>query len=526
MDIRPTVRVAGFSHAGERLRWLALLALVAVAAGVWLRFSMLPTKYVYRDEVWTSMHIAGNSIEDVRALHVQNATAGDLVRTFQTPRTRGTADTVRALATTDPQHPPLYYLLARGWAGEGTSSITRERALSALFGILLIAAMYWLALALFKRTGTALLCAAFVAASPYQAVFSDEVREWSLFMLLAVIATALLVKALEASSIWNWVAYGVAMLLTAYCSVLSLGVFAAHAIAVLGLRPQVRQRLRFAVSAAAAFLLYVPWLLDMTMRWERANANAAYAAMRTGPLLYAAKLIFILGAFVFDGEYASVRLVLVAVLAVAAAAYAVASFAREAPLEARWIVFSLALVPLVFFVGSDVVLHSSRALQARYLLMTCVGFDLAAAYALSTPTAGRAQSVIRTCAAVLLIAAGIGSIWEARSHAAWWDNNDSAPIASAAAIAARTPHAVVLFDDTFAALLFSNQAISDTKLAFNVGAAFRRGRVVYGFDLHASTLQQLHRIAGVRAQQIRVAGARSAFRAGGDDGASFWRFER
>ncbi|HKU66470.1 MAG TPA: glycosyltransferase family 39 protein, partial [Candidatus Baltobacteraceae bacterium] len=218
MDIRPTVRVAGFSHAGERLRWLALLALVAVAAGVWLRFSMLPTKYVYRDEVWTSMHIAGNSIEDVRALHVQNATAGDLVRTFQTPRTRGTADTVRALATTDPQHPPLYYLLARGWAGEGTSSITRERALSALFGILLIAAMYWLALALFKRTGTALLCAAFVAASPYQAVFSDEVREWSLFMLLAVIATALLVKALEASSIWNWVAYGVAMLLTAYCS--------------------------------------------------------------------------------------------------------------------------------------------------------------------------------------------------------------------------------------------------------------------------------------------------------------------
>ena len=50
-----------------------------------------------------------------------------------------------------PEHAPLYYLAARLWAPHFNDPVVGTRSLSALFGVLLIPAMFWLAWELFAN---------------------------------------------------------------------------------------------------------------------------------------------------------------------------------------------------------------------------------------------------------------------------------------------------------------------------------------------------------------------------------------
>lgn len=84
-------------------------------------------------------------------------------------------------------HPPLYYLLLKGWTAVVGTSEGAARALSAVFGTLTIPALYLLGRTLVDaRVG--LLAAMIVALSPFHVRFAQETRMYTLLTLFACLA--------------------------------------------------------------------------------------------------------------------------------------------------------------------------------------------------------------------------------------------------------------------------------------------------------------------------------------------------
>jgi uncharacterized membrane protein len=128
--------------------WLRWVLALAIGLGIVLRFGHLDRKVYWGDEVFSSFRVAGYTLAEVtdRVFDNQPRTIADLQAQFQQPNSaRSVIDTVRSLAQDDPQHPPLYYLLARWWeeiaGGLGLqNTVGLRRLLTALLSLLAIPA--------------------------------------------------------------------------------------------------------------------------------------------------------------------------------------------------------------------------------------------------------------------------------------------------------------------------------------------------------------------------------------------------
>ena len=129
-------------------------------------------------------------------------------------------------ATSDPT-PPFYYLILHYWMVLFGDSEFSVRSLSAIAGSLSIPVLYRVGTLLFSRT-TGLLAAAIFAVSELQIYYSQEVRVYSLFCLLALISFYFFIKIVQGASGRLWLAgYVVSTVLLMYAHVYGLFILAA-----------------------------------------------------------------------------------------------------------------------------------------------------------------------------------------------------------------------------------------------------------------------------------------------------------
>ncbi len=146
-------------------------------------------------------------------------------------------------------HPPLYFVLLRGWATVFGESPISLRSLSVLFGMLTIVGTYMLAVEAFGKVSLTapdeasltrgrvigLLAAAFAAVSAFQCRYSQEARMYSLAGMLAVFSSWALLRSLQPPSrLDRWLLYGILALSLAYTHYYALFTLAAQAIFVSG----------------------------------------------------------------------------------------------------------------------------------------------------------------------------------------------------------------------------------------------------------------------------------------------------
>ena len=132
--------------------WVLFFALLGFA----LRVQRLDFQPLWGDEGW-SFYLALQPLPDLLAL-----TAGDI-------------------------HPPLYYLLLKGWLALVGVGAEEARLLSVIFGTLLIPSLYLLGRRLFERW-VGVTGAAVVALMPLAIYYSQEVRMYGLVTLLAALS--------------------------------------------------------------------------------------------------------------------------------------------------------------------------------------------------------------------------------------------------------------------------------------------------------------------------------------------------
>jgi uncharacterized membrane protein len=125
------------------------LIITILVIGVGLRFFNLEQKVYSADEVRSIMRFSGYTTQDVR----EQAFNGEIIdrkdlQYFQHPHSeRSLSDALRSMMR-NPEHPPLYNLLARFWM-QLIPIEHSARTFSIFLSILAIACLYWLCLELF-----------------------------------------------------------------------------------------------------------------------------------------------------------------------------------------------------------------------------------------------------------------------------------------------------------------------------------------------------------------------------------------
>ncbi|MCI4066909.1 glycosyltransferase family 39 protein [Micromonospora sp. R77] len=144
-----------------------------------------------------------------------------------------------------------YHLLVRGWAALFGTSDLALRGLSVLAMTVAAALVAALAVRMFTpRTG--LLAGLLFALLPTSTRYAQEAQPYAVTLLLAVLATSLLVPAVERPRARRFAAYGAAMLVLGLCHVVvAVLLLAAHGWLVVAFRRRLASRWLIAASVAA-----------------------------------------------------------------------------------------------------------------------------------------------------------------------------------------------------------------------------------------------------------------------------------
>ena len=130
--------------------WWRFFILSLLTLGIFLRFVNIDHKVYWHDEVYTSIRISGYTGDEVGREIFTGKIIGiqKLQKYQQISSDKGLDDTIKALCE-HPEHPPLYYLIARLWIQLFGSSVATIRSLSAIISLLAFPCIYWLCRELF-----------------------------------------------------------------------------------------------------------------------------------------------------------------------------------------------------------------------------------------------------------------------------------------------------------------------------------------------------------------------------------------
>lgn len=249
--------------------WVRVFVVTCLVLGIFFRFYNLGYKVYWSDETMTSLRISGYTTEQLatEAFNGRRLTVEEMVQTYQVPDPdRPLSDTLTALAS-HPEHSPLFYLLARYWSQGWSNPVLATRSLAAFISLCLLPAIYWLCLELFQSSWVGWGAMALVAVSPLQVLYAQEARQYSLWALTVVLASAALLRALRVKSIAAWGLYALTLTLSFYTHLFSGLVALGHGLYVVAIAleqawqhwPLNRSRSSAQLSAGTPGSGGIPW---------------------------------------------------------------------------------------------------------------------------------------------------------------------------------------------------------------------------------------------------------------------------
>lgn len=449
-----------------------VLALIAglVLLGVALRLYGLEQKIVWHDEVATRVLAAGATMAaQMQGLyHAQVLTAGQVLQYQQVQQGTSVLALIADLAQHDPQHPPLYYVLAKVWVDFLGDSVYALRTLSVLFSGLGLLAMYCFVRELAASRRTALIAMLLMGVSPLFILYGQEAREYALWTLTLLLSSAALLRALRVSravptlldqnklglvasrkdhvgesvrsvTVWAlsdvqraWLLYGCSLLVAVYTSLSTLSLILVQIlyVAIFTRLQWSRTLYGFIMSLSAVGLLCLPWALNLLRNFEAFSASMAWSSVivipRTAVLrilsLNVTRNVFDFWPEVVQDQWLPISASAACVTAIVVACVWVFRHTRR---ETRLYLLLLLVLPTSMLLLPDLLFGGIRSSNARYLMpvwlavvaVLAIALDQAltlAARALERERSSRGQGVfssrqgvvgILLCLAVLFLVA-------------------------------------------------------------------------------------------------------------------------
>ncbi|MCA9516492.1 MAG: glycosyltransferase family 39 protein [Myxococcales bacterium] len=440
-------------------RWLVVAAL-AVAFGLATRVVGLGEKPVWHDEVYTRAFVAGHAAgEWLAALYRgEPVTAGEIAAWQRLDDGGDALGTVLALARDEPQHPPLYYLLARLWEEAFGDGIGALRALSVLASLLAVAAAAWLGRELFGPRGPPAatpLVVALVGLSPFLALYAQEAREYALWSALVLATTAALLRALRRvdadapakERAQAWLLYAVLTALALYTCFSQVSVILAH-LGFVGWRARgrlTRAAWEAALALGLAGLLFLPWAVLLGEHLEAFRASMSWSSDIVVPR---AQVLGTLAVSVSRplvdlwAEVGSAPSVVAVAAAVAVVGWALAGVARRGPTGARALLILLVALPIGLLLVPDLVVGGIRSFSTRYLMPALLACLVAVGWRVAVVAVPRRRALV----AGALLAVVAASAVRTMAPPVPWTRGLSTGLPAVAAAVRAEPRPVVVGD--------------------------------------------------------------------------------
>ncbi|NEO97476.1 MAG: dolichyl-phosphate-mannose-protein mannosyltransferase [Symploca sp. SIO2E9] len=314
---------------------------------------------------------------------------GQLLEQYQYPnRTKNLANTLNVL-TGNPEHSPLYYLMARFWLQIFGNSIVTIRALSAVISLLAIPCVYWLCRELFSSSVTSWIGVTIIAISPFHVLYAQEAREYSLWIVTILFSSASLLRAKRLNNWSSWGIYGLSVALGLYAHPFSGFVLLGHGIYVLltATRRWSKQIVAYLLSSIVGLLLFLPWMAIVIANFSKFLDNTASVNVsRSGflPLFWGLNLSRIFLDFNQGTSPFSPLHYLTAFLAI----YALYHLWRHTPLKTWLFIVTLIGVTGTAIIAPDLILGGRRSSITRYAIPCYLGIQIAVAYLISSKCLG------------------------------------------------------------------------------------------------------------------------------------------
>jgi len=261
--------------------------LAVIILGILFRFTNLPDKVFWVDEVSTIVRASGYTISDVtNSLASQDIVDRQTLMsslTINSGRTLG--DSLNALIKS-PEHAPLYFLLTRFWMQWWGDSIAVMRSLSAVFSLCALPSLYWLCQELFRRSQISWLAVGIMSISPFYVAYAQEARPYSLWTVTILLSAASFLRAKRLNNRSAWLLYSLCLITSLYTSLFSIYLVAFQGLYLLaGINKKNLIIIKnFIVIVALSLLAFAPWILVIinhldllhdNTSWMRGNFNLA-----------------------------------------------------------------------------------------------------------------------------------------------------------------------------------------------------------------------------------------------------------
>ena len=400
-------------------RWLQLLAVFVLVLGVFFRFVNLDRKVYWADETYTSLRISGyTATEVVKQVFNGNLVSSKEIQKYQrTSPERNFSDTVKGLALEEPQHPPLYFLMARFWVQWFGNSVAVTRSLSALLSLLVFPCLYWLCIELFESSATGWMAVALLAVSPFHMLYAQEARQYSLWTGTILLASAALLRAIKRKTKLSWGIYAVSLSLGLYSFLLTGLVAISHGIYVLFIESfrLTKTVIAYVLASLLGYIIFVPWLVIVIANSNAVGNktnwinNSVSKVVLLKEWLRSIRILFLDFNLSFSSLSLPVRLLDIFIFGIVI--YSIYFLLRKTPKPIWLFILSLIGVTWLALALPDLIVGGQRSTITRYLIPSFLGLQLAVAHLLATgiTSANLLYRKIWQFLSVMLIVLGISS---------------------------------------------------------------------------------------------------------------------
>lgn len=411
---------------GRGARWLPSMLLVIIAFACLLRFHSLELKPYWLDESLGLAETCGHLLRDVdrTCLDKRFVTKSDLLAFQQLNASESPLETLKALANNDAGlDAPVYFLVAREACRYVHNPVVATRAVSAVFGALLIALAYFLSLSYFGSRFVAIVVAAIIAVSPIQFIFSQEARAYSLWECTFVLSSLALWHAARVRTVKSWMLYGAATTLSLYTHLMSFQVAIIQAIYLFWSTKSERKQtvLSFGFVMLMAIGAFAPWLFVLIKHFAEAKSLTAWQSNSTEiQSLYFGWLKNIARIF-FDTQDSSVMAGAFFLPVVLISLYYVAMRASK---DVAKYVFLFVIVPPLLLAGADLVCGGFRSNVERYMLPSVLTLEIAIGFTIADCMQNkrhRMEHALASTSLIVILVLGIVSCISNSQSSDWWN---------------------------------------------------------------------------------------------------------
>lgn len=433
--------------------WLKFIIPLLLILGIFFRFVDLDQNLYSIDEVRSFLRLSGYTAREF----VEQVLNGDVItveefQTYQRPNLeKNLLDAINALAG-NPEHPPLYYLMARfcvQWFGAPVAA----RYLTAFISLLAFPCLYWLCLELFQSSLTGWIAIALIAISPLHVLLAQKARQYSLLEVIILLSSASLLYALRLATRRSWIIYAVTLVLGFYTHLFFGLVVISHGIYVV-----VTRGLQFSkalVNYLLAFLVgllaFVPWLWVIITRLDQLNQKTTWVRNYRTSLPNIVKIwLHNLSIAFFDFNLPASFKNPIPYFVLILIAYSIYFLCRQKSKQVWLFILMLIGVTALAHGLSDIIFGGRRSLLPRYLIPCYLGIQLAVSYLFATQLTTFSVNLWRQrlwkLVLAILLSGGIVSCVLISQAQGWNDDQASLTNLEVAPIINKTNHPLVISD--------------------------------------------------------------------------------